>query len=204
MPDERQIIASSLYTRCTRDNLTARGKFLPWAFLLPPHDPRAYRFVYPTLLIGSVEGGELYLYDIPSASLVQTIALPRDETTLFTDEENNTAIRINYVEISPRHVFVCTMSSVVIIAREVGSSGSPTAIVDFPGVDPDLRQPRIVQMYAARLRYRLETKTGELVTFHLDQPYHSLAQSPSIPFNDNPQEFIGGMCGICHHNLHTC
>lgn len=177
--------------RCTEINTAQRGCFLPWAFFLPPHDPRAYRVVYPTLLIGSIEGGELYLYDIPSAALTQTITLPRNESTMFTDEEGNDILVINYVEIGPRHVFVCTASSVVIIARDAQPAGQPT-VVDFPRADPTLHHPRVVQTYASRLRYREDTSSKELAMFHLEEPFQPTVSTSLIPLNDTPQEFIGG------------
>lgn len=73
----------------------------------------AYRFVFPTLLVGSEMGRELYLFDIPSATLIQIISL-----TSYPPVYNSISFGINYVELGARHAFVCTNQGLLIAPRE--------------------------------------------------------------------------------------
>lgn len=48
-----------------------RGEFAPWALLHPPTFTRAYRFVYPILLVVSMT--KAFLYDVRTGVMVQEI-----------------------------------------------------------------------------------------------------------------------------------
>ncbi|KDQ52898.1 hypothetical protein JAAARDRAFT_446095 [Jaapia argillacea MUCL 33604] len=86
---------------------TCRGHFRPWALLRMAAVTHAFRFVYPTLLVASLE--EAFLWNIPSATLAQTIDLtPQADASLY------------YVELSERHVFVVGPRSLRIFARDRG------------------------------------------------------------------------------------
>jgi hypothetical protein len=73
-----------------------------------PEFTRAFRFVYPALLVAT--GNSAYVWDIPTATLVQTIP----ETGLNGG--------ISYVELSSRHVFICGEELLRIFSREDGSN----------------------------------------------------------------------------------
>jgi hypothetical protein len=96
----------------TRTPDETRGVFTPFCTFQTPRPARATRFVYPTLAVVTADGRNAYLYDVPSATLAQTIDIHRAESTL----NENTL----YVEISARHVFVCTVLCLRIISRETG------------------------------------------------------------------------------------
>ena len=72
-----------------------RGCFKPWALLRIPELGRAYRFVYPTLLVVSLF--RAYLYNAVEGKLTQTI-----ETAADGDDRS-----IHYVEVNNEYVFVC-------------------------------------------------------------------------------------------------
>jgi hypothetical protein len=72
----------------------------------------AYRFVYPTLFTAGSH--EAYVIDIPSATVIQTI-------------HDLAASHVCYVEISARHVFVCTEDVLRIFSREDGRN-----VLDIP------------------------------------------------------------------------
>ena len=58
------------------------------------------------------DGRNAYLYDVPTATLIQTINVhPADSTV--TD-------KVRYVEIGARHVFICTAVGLRIISRATG------------------------------------------------------------------------------------
>ena len=126
-----------------------RGHFAPWALFTPSQPPRAYRFVHPTLLVGSERGQELYLFDAPSASLINTIPLPP-----------SLQINILYVEIGARHAFVCTPHHVLIFSRDWNHDGNAdnlhSIFLKFPSPDPELPSPRLSRHNAARLK-RIES-----------------------------------------------
>ncbi|THH20205.1 hypothetical protein EUX98_g8626 [Antrodiella citrinella] len=75
-----------------------RGHFKPWALLRSPEWGRAFRFVYPTLLVGSFS--KAYLFDVESGSLVQTVENTQQVDGVPLGE-------IHYVEVSDQHVFIC-------------------------------------------------------------------------------------------------
>lgn len=88
------------------------GVFTPFCDLLTPRPTQATRFVYPTLALVTGDGRNVYLYDVPTATLIQTINIyPADSTV--TD-------KVRYIEISARHVFICTAIGLRIISRGTG------------------------------------------------------------------------------------
>ncbi|EIN05496.1 hypothetical protein PUNSTDRAFT_145915 [Punctularia strigosozonata HHB-11173 SS5] len=93
----------------TYRNVCPGGYFQPWCRLLMPEDARAFRFVYPTLLVASHT--RAYLWDIPSGRLIQTIEGIQElnEGTLLG--------AIHYVELSERHVYICGRSQLRVFSR---------------------------------------------------------------------------------------
>jgi len=91
---------------------TATGIFTPFCTLQTPRPTRATRFVYPTLAVVTADGRNAYLYDVPNATLTQTINIHPAGSTI-TDT-------VGYIEVSARHVFICTSVGLRIISRELG------------------------------------------------------------------------------------
>ncbi|KAL0960998.1 hypothetical protein HGRIS_005991 [Hohenbuehelia grisea] len=111
-PDILQIESSAHARRLSQTD--TRGHFKPWALLRMPVPTRAYRFVYPILLVAGTEAA--FLWDVPSGRLVLTIEglqpddLPVDGT-----------LNINYVELSDRHAFICMTDGLRVFSRESGA-----------------------------------------------------------------------------------
>jgi hypothetical protein len=86
------------------------GLFIPHALVQTPEPTRAYRFVHPTLLVAAVD--RVYLWDLPSACLVQVIEnIQGGDTTFGT---------MNYVELSARHAFLCDGHALRVFDRGTG------------------------------------------------------------------------------------
>ena len=92
--------------------VSTAGIFAPFCTLQTPRPTRATRFVYPTLAVVTGDGRNAYLYDVPNATLTQTINIHPTDSTITED--------VRYVEISARHVFICTIMGLRIISRESG------------------------------------------------------------------------------------
>lgn len=97
-PDALQVNVSNAVADhyCGRSE---RGQFKPWALLQTPEWGRAFRFVYPILLVSAMN--RAYLYDVESANLVQTI----QDTQMNID--GIPLGDINYVEINDSLVIIC-------------------------------------------------------------------------------------------------
>ncbi|TDL20555.1 hypothetical protein BD410DRAFT_367015 [Rickenella mellea] len=123
-PHPTQLHASSQEVEC-RDP-SGQGCFSPWAHLHVPLPSGfcAYRFVYPTLLVASNVDHSVYLFDIPSATLVQSISL--NEHRFFAEHD----AFVTYVELGQRHIFVCTTHGILIVLR---SNPTINEVVIFPG-----------------------------------------------------------------------
>ena len=210
-PDEHQLSAPRRIL-----DVSGRGSFSPWALFTPRENPRAYRFVYPHLLVGSEWGQELYVFDVTSATLQETIPIPETAAP-----PGGQGVQINYVELGERHVFVCTPYSMLIIPRfqtrerRQGSRGrrafavreeddgnnsssdddrEPVRYIDFPNTDPELRSPQLVRHYAARMSPTLVPGSNEA----MKEFYISAASVPErstalVPMTLNRQEFTAGV-----------
>jgi hypothetical protein len=108
VPDSFQLQASAIAD--IRASTDQRGHFKPWALLYMPTHTRAFRFVYPTLLAAGEN--EVYLWDIPSATLIQTIS--------GIQPIGGLALDIDYVELSHQHVFICMEDTLRVFSRHCG------------------------------------------------------------------------------------
>ncbi|KAF4623168.1 hypothetical protein D9613_001312 [Agrocybe pediades] len=70
-PDERQENVVNYLVHLSSNTANFKGRFTPHAVLNMPEPTRAYRFVYPTLLVASLE--RAYLWDVTSGTTVQVI-----------------------------------------------------------------------------------------------------------------------------------
>lgn len=92
---------------------TSKGSFKPWAVLTAPELTRAYRFVYPNLLVAGSE--KAYVWDV----LTCDMALVVPDIQAVVDGEN--LGRINYVELSPLHVLICGTRQLRLFDRTTGA-----------------------------------------------------------------------------------
>ncbi|KAH7334856.1 hypothetical protein B0J17DRAFT_671830 [Rhizoctonia solani] len=76
-----------------------RGMLVPMGILKHPDDARASRLVYPTMCVGNRLGDRLFLWDIRTRKLTQTIEIEPSPYLRF---------RMNYVDVNETHVFVAT------------------------------------------------------------------------------------------------
>ncbi|KAI0365572.1 hypothetical protein BV20DRAFT_1038856 [Pilatotrama ljubarskyi] len=105
-PDEAQMNAwqdASLQYSAS----SPRGHFRPWALIDTPEFGRAYRFVYPGLLVAGLR--KAYVWDVRTGQLILEV----DNV-----QGDNAVGDINYVELSAKHVFVCSSSALRVFSRE--------------------------------------------------------------------------------------
>lgn len=114
-PDSSQRLACVLSDASFPSN---HARFEPWCLISTTQPTFAYRFSYPTLVIMSMDTA--YLWDIPSATLVQTI---QDVTELFAnnDQDHDDRATISYVDVSERHLFICGWQELRVFNRSDGS-----------------------------------------------------------------------------------
>ncbi len=107
-PDEEMMVA---WKRASRAFATSApcGHFRPWALIETPESGRAVRFVYPSLLICGIR--KAYLWNAVTAQLLSEV----DNV-----QGNSGGGDINYVELSPTHIFVCSTSALRVFSRNNG------------------------------------------------------------------------------------
>jgi hypothetical protein len=157
-PDTFQRLSCE-YAR-SHGSASGKGHFKPWALLHMSSATSAYRFVYPTFFTAGSR--EAYVIDIPSATTIQTI---RDLTVNH----------VCYVEISARHVFICTEDVLRIFSREDGRN-----VLDIPSAriscaEAFLDTSEVVDIRAVLQPCRIERQD--------DSNYTS---------RRNPDEFVAG------------
>ena len=101
LPRANQLRASEEAAQ-RHDSTTRRGHFEPWAFLEMPEEGRAFRMVYPTLLVSG--WNRAFLWDVPTARLRATI---HDIQMPVGNGPNDALGQITYVELSDRFVIIC-------------------------------------------------------------------------------------------------
>ncbi|KAF8325348.1 hypothetical protein F5887DRAFT_1019634 [Amanita rubescens] len=97
------------------------GKFTPWALLHPPTPTRAFRFIYPTLLV--VSFARAYMYDVRTGKLVQVIDNLQTAQPILSVSLTGAPTflgHLNYVDHSPQHLFICGEGSLRVFSRQTG------------------------------------------------------------------------------------
>jgi hypothetical protein len=172
-----------------------KGHFKPWAVLTMPRLTRAFRFVYPTLLVGAWD--HAFLYDIPSSKLIQTITPiqePEDPATAFALVVANAPAfdaprprlprlsEINYVEVDSRHVFICGVNALRIFSRETGR-----CIFDVPSTRREFGSRKFTVLAQSTLKQdaALENQFTDVE----EAEFSSTVSSPRVV-----DEFIAGTC----------
>ncbi|EEB90752.1 hypothetical protein MPER_11000, partial [Moniliophthora perniciosa FA553] len=130
-PQQNQLTAS-LAAAAEYAHTYPHGHFVPHALLQFPRPTRAFRFIYPTLLVGGWD--EAYCWDVPTRTLVQTISGTQEPTVpVNSSEEEGESIvldplgEINYVEVSAKHVFICGSNTLRIFDRQTSA-----CVLDMP------------------------------------------------------------------------
>ncbi|KAG7090469.1 hypothetical protein E1B28_009584 [Marasmius oreades] len=113
---QKQQLVASLEAATAYAHTYPHGHFVPHALLEMPSRTRAFRFFYPTLLVGGYD--HAFCYDVPTRKLVQTVSSV--QTPQVNGERLATLGDLNYVEVSPRHVFICGEHSLRVFSRESG------------------------------------------------------------------------------------
>lgn len=112
IPDDLQMYAAAVAAAAHRSS-APRGHFKPWALIQMPDFGRAFRFVYPTLLVAAED--QAFLWDIPTARHIATIS------DIQTRIGNSSLGRITYVEVNDRYVVICGTRQLRIFNRPQGA-----------------------------------------------------------------------------------
>ena len=111
---------------------TSKGSFKPWAVLATPEFTRAYRFVYPNLLVAGVQ--KAYVWDVLTCELVQVVS------DIQAVVNGHPLGLITYVELSPLHVLICgheelrffdRISGALVFRIECSQLGQSTESLEF-------------------------------------------------------------------------
>lgn len=110
LPDDRQLDA---YAQSASFYHSSRALFRPWLLLQMPIHTRAYRFVYPSLLVSGTD--QAFIFDVLTGAQVQLIGDLQD-----VNAHGDALDDINYVDVNVRHVFVCCESVLKVFSRDTG------------------------------------------------------------------------------------
>ncbi|KAG9223420.1 hypothetical protein PLEOSDRAFT_1081654 [Pleurotus ostreatus PC15] len=110
LPDDGQLDA---YAQSASFYHSSRAVFRPWLLLQMPIHTRAYRFVYPSLLVSGTD--QAFIFDVLTGARVQLINDLQD-----ANAQGDGLDDINYVDVNVRHVFVCCESVLKVFSRETG------------------------------------------------------------------------------------
>ncbi|KAF7437516.1 hypothetical protein PC9H_004358 [Pleurotus ostreatus] len=113
LPDSRQLDA---YARSCALYPASRVQFRPWLLLHIPLDTRAYRFVYPSLLVSGLH--QAIIFDVPTGARVQRIDELQDAPHLRPYRFDN--IAVHDVDLGAQHVLVCCAPSLKVFSRATG------------------------------------------------------------------------------------
>jgi len=100
---------------------TLKGHFKPWALITASSATRAFRFVYPTLVAASAS--QAYVWDIRTGALSSSMSLSTASRGLNAVDEMLPG-RINYVEISDKHIFTCCTRALRVYQRDTPEEDS--------------------------------------------------------------------------------
>ncbi|KDQ20335.1 hypothetical protein BOTBODRAFT_394089 [Botryobasidium botryosum FD-172 SS1] len=94
------------------DLSTARGRYRPFAAFRFPSDVRIHNTAcrYPHVIAESLFTQEVYIWHIPTATLIQTLSLTRLGDSITSD-----------IDISDDHIFLCSFDGLVVYSRHTGA-----------------------------------------------------------------------------------
>lgn len=142
VPDARQIHVSHLLI-LTPPSLTpstssassaparsqnSKAHFTPHALLHMPEPTSAFRFVYPHLLVASLE--RAFVWDVRTGKIIETLEGIQPDNQEGEGEEDRfprVLGRVRYVDISPRHLFFVGGTLLRVFSRKTGE-----CVLDIP------------------------------------------------------------------------
>ncbi|KAJ3715067.1 hypothetical protein EV361DRAFT_945935 [Lentinula raphanica] len=177
------------------------GHFKPWAVLkMPRRDTRAFRFVFPTLLVGAWD--HVFLWDILSCELIQTITpiqRPNDPSAAFALVLANAPSfdapvprlgaldNINYVDVDGNHVFICGVNSLRVFSRASGK-----CILDVPATRREYGSRKYGVLYDSEP----QTNGAALVNHYTVGEELQFVSTPRVI-----DEFVAAHVSSCGHHL---
>ncbi|KAJ4490203.1 hypothetical protein J3R30DRAFT_3276999 [Lentinula aciculospora] len=177
-----------------------KGHFKPWAVLKMPRVTHAFRFVYPTLLVGAWD--HVFLWDIPSSELIQTITPiqePEDPNSAFAVVLANAPSfvarlgsldNLNYVDVDEKHAFICGVTALRVFSRATGK-----CILDVPSTRREYGSRRFSVIYESEM----STDGAVLVNHYTDGKELDLSRSSFQPRSID--EFIAVHVSSCGRHL---
>ncbi|KAJ3887595.1 hypothetical protein GG344DRAFT_90401 [Lentinula edodes] len=162
-----------------------KGHFKPWANLRMPRLTSAFRFVYPTLLVGGWD--HAFLWDIPSGELVQTI------TSIQEAEDPNSAFAVvvanapsfdapaprlgplgnlNYVDVDEKHIFICGVTALRVFSRATAK-----CVLDVPSARREFGSRK----FSVKYESGTSTEGAALVNHFTDGEEFALSSSSFQP-----------------------
>ena len=126
-------------------SLPRRGAYLPFAILENPQPIKAFRFVYPYLLLGSPMMEQAFIWDVPHAKLLQTVDVPPPPPPAYFQDEDDVQL-FNYVELSNEFIFVCWTAGLRVYRWKVTGPGQTIGEVVFE-YPPTERSDGIALLY---------------------------------------------------------
>ncbi|KAF8342210.1 uncharacterized protein EI90DRAFT_1315206 [Cantharellus anzutake] len=94
-----------------------RGCMVPFGMLRNPIRTRAYRFVYPLLLVASEHDRRVVIWHVPTREIVEEFPIDGSEGLEGGAWNPDGPDRINYVELSATHVFISLSDRLVVLER---------------------------------------------------------------------------------------
>ncbi|KAI0759997.1 hypothetical protein BD413DRAFT_487088 [Trametes elegans] len=125
-----------------------RGHFRPWALIDTPEFGRAYRFVYPDLLVSALR--KAYAWDVRTGELVLELENVQGDYPVGD---------INYVELSATHVFICSSSALRIFSRE-----NKAMVLEIPSYQLSYADVRLAVQLDPAIARRAQATPGEAMS----------------------------------------
>ena len=109
-------------------SLPRRGTYLPFTILKNPQPVKAFRFVYPYLLLVSHVSKQAFIWDVPRAVLLEIVNIPPPQGS--SDGQGDAQV-LSAVEISDEHVFVCWTNALCVYRWKVNGPDQAVGDVEF-------------------------------------------------------------------------
>jgi hypothetical protein len=148
-----------------------RGVYFPYTILRLPEPCCAFRFVFPHLLVAGWDGKKAFIFDVPNATLIQTINITAPGL-------------VKYVEISQNHIFVCRDVSLSVYSRRTGEL-TLRLPEDLPTDDTDERVLRCSLYTLGEVDSTTDVDEDQDGTFIRSQKF----EPSSISFSARPFDF---------------
>ncbi|KAI0665664.1 hypothetical protein C8Q78DRAFT_985901 [Trametes maxima] len=135
-----------------------RGHFRPWSLIQCPEFGRAYRFVYPDLLVSGLR--KAYIWDIRTGQ--RTLEVDNIQGSTGNISPND----INYVELSATHVFICSSSALRVFSRQ-----SRSMVLEIPSYRLSYSQCRLAVKLNRSLARQTVASPGDIIPLEAEPSY---------------------------------